>query len=314
MRYLVTGASGFIASHLVEHLTAQGHTVRGVDVVAPQQSGFEFRLASVTDYSGMKAAMRECDGVFHLASVVGFANVMADAIRTVRTNTAGTDNILHCANERGIPVLITSTSAVYGKTVNGGAPVKESDPCLFGPTSTTSWSYAYAKAADECLALAYHRQHNTPVIVARLFNTVGPRQSGPAGFVLPRFAAAALSGYPLTVHAPGSQTRTFCHVRDTVLGLSSLMTTPAAVGEVVNIGGMETISMWDLALKVKLFTESPSVVRLVDHGYGKGYDNVEDRKPDLSKARALCGYAPTLTLDDMIGDVVAEYEARKVAA
>lgn len=274
-----------------------------------------YSVGDVLDEKGpLESLMAAHDATFHLAAVVGFANVMADPIRTITTSLYGTGEVLYFAHKHQKRVLLTSTSAVYGKTANGGDAVKENEACLFGPTATRSWSYAYAKAADECLALAYHQTSHTPVIVARLFNTVGPGQSADAGFVLPRFVGQALRGEPLTVHLPGTQTRTFCHVRDTAKGLADLMECDKALGQVVNIGGTETISMWDLAIKVKLFTESPSPVQLITQPYGDGYENVEDRKPCLDKAFELFRYLPKHGLDDMIFDTVTDYEQRKVAA
>lgn len=312
----MTGGGGFIGSHLAEHLITRGDQVTVLDNRRPSHKidGAVVLQGDVMDPELMEPLVRDHDATFHLASVVGFANVMRDPLSTVTTTLYGGAEVLHFSTKYKKRVLITSTSAVYGKTVNGGAPVKETDPCLFGPTTTKSWSYAYAKAADECLALAYHEEFETPAIIARVFNTVGQRQSADAGFVLPRFVSQALQNAPLTVHAPGTQTRTFAHVRDTARGLADLMECDRAVGQVVNIGGTETISMWDLALKVKQFTESPSQVALVEQPYGAGYDNVSDRKPCLDKAWDLFRYLPRYGLDEMIHDVVEDFELRKVAA
>lgn len=316
MKYLVTGGAGFIGSHLTEHLVTRGDQVTVLDKTAPPFTvpTATYIQGDVMDPDAIEPLIESHDATFHLASVVGFAHVMRDSLSTIQTTLYGGAEVLHFSWKYNKRLLLTSTSAVYGKTANGGAPLKETDPCLFGPTTTSSWSYAYAKAADECLALAYHRQYETPTIIARVFNTCGPRQSGDAGFVLPRFVAAGVRGDAMQVHAPGTQTRTFAHVRDTACGLAHLMECDKAVGEVVNIGGTETISMWDLALKVKEYTESPSAVRLVDHGYGDGYENVNDRKPCLDKAWELFRYLPKYGLDEMIRDVVEDYELRKVAA
>lgn len=315
MRYLITGGAGFIGSHLAEHLTTRGDKVTVLDVNRPTHSvtGVTYLQGDVMDPELVEPLIERHDATFHLAAVVGFANVMADPLATVTTSLYGTAEVLYLSHKHNKRVLLTSTSAVYGKTVNGGDAVREDEACLFGPTTTRSWCYAYAKAADECLALAYHAQEATPVIIARVFNTVGPRQSGDAGFVLPRFVRQAVRGEPLSVHTPGSQTRTFCHVKDTARGLADLMECDKALGEVVNIGGAETISMLDLAHRVVSLSESRSRVALVEAPYGPGYDNVTDRKPDLSKAHRLFGYKPGYDLDTMIYDAIEDHNL-KVAA
>jgi UDP-glucose 4-epimerase len=307
MRYLVTGGSGFIGRHLTQALMERGDSVLVLDTALPVLSWplpaeYEYRQVNVTDFSGVKAAMAGCDGVFHLAAVVGFANVMADPIRTILTNTAGTDVVLQCAADLGIPVLLTSTSAVYGRSTNGGQPVTEEVDGLLGPTSTTSWSYAYAKACDEALAFAYHRYRDLPVVVARLFNTVGPYQSAEAGFVLPRFVRAALAGEPLQVHRPGTQTRTFVHVRDVVRVLVALFEHPEARGQVVNVGGTATVSIANLAHLVIGVLSSTSSIQTVSQPYGQGYDNVSERKPDLTRLQALLGWLPNTPIEVMIRD------------
>jgi len=313
MRYLITGGAGFIGSHLAETLITRGDQVTILDTRRPiVKTGALVIQGDVQDPELIEPLVKSHDATFHLAAVVGFKNVLDDPFGTISTSLYGTADVLHYARKHGRRVLYTSTSAVYGKTVNGGQPVRESDPCLLGPTTTPSWSYAYAKAADECLALAYHRQHATPVIIARVFNTVGPRQSAEAGFVLPRFVQQAIRGEPLTVHSPGDQTRTFCHVKDTARGLAELMECDDALGEVVNTGGTETISMWDLAEKVIDLTESRSPSELREAPY-VGYDNVTDRKPCLDKAWDLIRYLPRYGLDGMIHDVVQEHTERMAA-
>lgn len=312
MRVLVTGGSGFIGRHLTAELEQQGHQVRILDLRTPTpwNPSADFWLCNVTDYVGVQAAMTDCEAVCHLAAVVGFANVMADPINTILTNTTGTDNVLRCAADMNLPVLLTSTSAVYGRSTNGGHPVRETMDGLLGPTPTTSWSYAYAKACDEALAFAYHHQRGLPVVVARLFNTVGPYQSAEAGFVLPRFVRAALSGAPLEVHSPGSQMRTFVHVRDVCRALAALMTCKEAVGQVVNVGGFCHISIHKLAERVCRILNSKSEIRVVDPPWeSKSYDNVTDRAPDVRKINRLIHWEPQLTLVDMIGDVAQELMA-----
>lgn len=315
LRWLITGGAGFIGSHLAETLIARGDTVTVLDKERPLYSvtGATYVEGDVMDPDVIEPLIQHHDATFHLAAIVGFANVMRDPLSTVTTSLYGTAEVLHFSHVYDKRVLLTSTSAVYGKTVNGGDAVREDEACLFGPTSTRSWCYAYAKAADECLALAYHAMHDTPVIIARVFNTVGPRQSADAGFVLPRFVRQAVRGEPLSVHTPGTQTRTFCHVRDTAEGLARLMECDKALGEVVNIGGTETISMLDLAHRVVGLSESASRVVMVDQPYGPGYDNVTDRKPDIGKAHRLFGYRPKYDLDTMIADAIEDHNL-KVAA
>ena len=306
MRYLITGAAGFIGSHLTTHLESQGHTVIGYDI----RRGHMTQTGSVLNADLLDSWVSRVDAVFHLASVVGFATVMKDPIRTIETSILGTTNVLRACLHHGKSLLMTSTSAVYGRTTDDQRPVQETDPIRLGPPSVRSWCYAYAKAADECLALAYHQERGVPVAIVRLFNVVGPRQNGAAGFVLPRFIEAAKRNQPLYVHAPGTQTRTLGHVQDIVGGLAQLMDCPEAQGEIVNLGGTETIGMYTLAERVRNYLDSSSAIEIVPDPYGKGYENVAHRKPDLRKAERLIGYRPQRDLDTMIADVAANCEAR----
>jgi UDP-glucose 4-epimerase len=263
----------------------------------------------VTSPATVEDLVRDHDAVFHLAAVVGFANVMRDPLRTLYTSINGTHTVLHACYKHKKRMLLTSTSAVYGRAAETPEGVYEDDDGMLGPTARPSWSYAYAKAVDECFAFAYHRQYRVPVIITRVFNTVGPRQSADAGFVLPRFAQSAVKGTPLEVHSPGTQSRTFCHVMDVARGLAQLMECDAAVGEQVDIGGTHTISMWDLAVLVRRIANSQSAIQLVPQPYGPGYDNVQDRKPALAKARRLFGYRPLIPLEKIVQDVVSEARA-----
>lgn len=310
MRYLITGGAGFIGSHLAEHLISRGDQVTSLDdaVRHHRVPGVYYVRASVTEEKVVRPLVEHHDAVFHLASIVGFANVMAKPKLTILTSTVGSAVLFAIAAKFKKRVLFTSTSAVYGRATDGGIPACETDDVRLGPTTTASWCYAYAKAVDECLAFTYATTDHLPVIVCRLFNTVGPRQSAEAGFVLPRFVRQALNGVPLTVHAPGTQTRTFCHVKDTTRALSDLMECDSAVGHLVNVGGTETVSMAALAERVVAVTESHAQPRLVEHPYGPGYDNVVDRKPDLTKLRGLISYTPTWYLDDMIHDTALHLE------
>ena len=275
--------------------------------------GVTYIRGDVRDHRLLGPAMRQVDGVFHLAAIVGFANVMTQMRETITTNTAGTELVLHYAQLVGCPVLLTSTSACYGRATNSATPVREDQDGILGPTKTTSWAYAYAKAVDEALAFAYHAEYRLPIVVVRLFNTVGPGQSAGAGFVLPRFVDAAFNQRPLDVHEPGNQSRTFVHVRDVAVALVKLLSCVEARGQLVNVGGTARISMWDLAQRVIQVTASTSGARLVPAPWKQGYDNVTDRAPDLSKLQRLTGLHPTLTLDDMIRDVALDHVIARIA-
>lgn len=305
MRYLISGGGGFIGTHLATTLTARGDHVSVLDLHTPQVpvGGVYYIQGDVRDHRLLAPLLKQVDGVFHLAAVVGFANVMGRMLETVTTNTLGTETVLHYADLCRKRVLLTSTSACYGRGNGSDHPVKETDDGHLGPSRTGSWAYAYAKAADECLGFAYHQERNLPVIVARVFNTVGPGQSAEAGFVLPRFVRQALAGEDLTVYRPGTQTRTFAHVQDITDALAGLMECDQAVGELVNVGGNETTSIRHLAERVITVTHSESVIADVEQPYGAGYDDIHDRKPDIAKIGRLLGWVPRYTLDDMIADV-----------
>lgn len=312
-RVLVTGGAGFIGTHLCRALTLQRHSVTVLDVRQPTAyvPTVQYVQGDVRDDALVGHLMKQTDQTYHLAAVVGFANVMTEQRKTIQTSTEGTATVLHHACLTHQPVLLTSTSACYGR----GKPqekVREDADGVLGPTWKTSWSYAYAKACDETLAFSYHAERGLPVTVARLFNTVGPGQSADAGFVLPRFVGQALRGDPLTVHTPGSQTRTFAHVSDTVRGLIGLMDCPQARGELVNVGGTENWAMTSLAERVIDLLGSKSRVEMTEAPYHPNhYDNVTDRMPDLTKIFTLTGYAPMYTMDDMIQDTARELtEAR----
>ena len=316
MRYLITGGAGFIGSHLAERLLAEGHGVLVLDDLSTgrfeniahleSHPGFELRVASVTEPAVIERCVIECQAVFHLASAVGVRLVVDQPVRTIETIVTGTDTVLRACARYRRPFLLTSTSEVYGKATK--VPFREDDDCVMGPTTTRRWAYACAKALDEFLALAHWHETRLPVIVARLFNTVGPRQTGRYGMVIPRFVAQALANEPITVYGDGTQTRSFAHVADVVGALIALMKQPAAHGEVFNIGNDREISILELAHRVRALTSSESQVSLVPYGsaYTAGFEDMLRRVPDLTKIGKLIGYRPTRQLDQVLADVIAE--------
>ena len=310
MKYLVLGGGGFIGTHLARALLQDGHTVTTVDPKRCEARGVFHVFGSAADRRLMQPLMAQHDGVFHLAAVVGFAKVMPHLVQTVTETTSSATTVFALAAKCGTRTLFTSTSAVYGR--GNGTPAKESDDVLVGPSPTQSWSYAYAKAAAECLAFAYHREQRAPIIVTRLFNTVGPGQSAEAGFVLPRFCRQAVAGEPLTVYAPGSQRRTFCHVQDVVRALVDLMTCDQAVGELVNVGGTVNLGIRTLAEIVRTRANSTSPITVTPPPYPVGYDDIEARQPDLTKLERLVDYVPRYSLDDMVDEGLASVTERRL--
>lgn len=313
-KLLITGGAGFIGSHLAERLLRDGHSVTLLDDFS---TGREQNIAailgddrvqvirdSVENESSVQIAVADCDMVFHLAAAVGVQLVASEPVRTIRTTIHGTEVVLDMANRFSRPVLITSSSEVYGKGTR--VPFGEDDDVVMGATTFSRWCYAYSKGIDEFLGLAYHRQFGLPVTIVRLFNTVGPRQVGMYGMVLPRFVESALAGRPLQVYGDGKQTRCFCHVGDVVDALIKLSETPAAVGQVFNLGGDEEISIHDLARRVIDLTQSRSSIEHVPYevAYGRQFDDLPRRVPKLDKIRAAIGFTPQLGLDQIIRSVI----------
>ena len=316
MTYLVTGGAGFIGSHLSERLLAEGHRVLVLDDLSTGRyeniahlegkPGFELRVASVTDPAIVERCVTEAEAVFHLASAVGVKLVVDQPVKTIETIVGGTDNVLkYCARYRR-PVLLTSTSEVYGKSEK--IPFAEGDDCVIGPTTTRRWAYACAKALDEFLAMAHWNESRLPVVIARLFNTVGPRQTGRYGMVIPRFIEQGRLGEPITVFGDGTQSRCFAHVLDVVGALVKLMDTPAARGDVFNIGNAEEVTILQLAERVRALTGSKSPIRLVPYSqaFAAGFEDMVRRVPDLSKIRRMIDYRPTRSLDQILADVLAD--------
>lgn len=312
-RFLITGGAGFIGSHLAERLLADGHAVSVLDDLSTGRmeniqhllanDRFGFVRDSVENESTIGTLMGSCDIVFHLAAAVGVQLIIDEPVRTIRSIIHGTEVVLESACRWGRPVLITSSSEVYGKGTR--VPFAEDDDVVVGATRFSRWCYSYAKGVDEFLGLAYHKQFGLPVTTVRLFNTVGPRQVGMYGMVLPRFVAAALANQPLQVYGDGSQTRCFCHVLDVVDAMVALTSNPKAVGQVFNLGSDEEIAITDLARKVISLLGSKSIICHVpyDKAYGQDFDDLPRRVPKLEKLRSVIEFRPRYNLDQIIRQV-----------
>ncbi|MCA9129561.1 MAG: GDP-mannose 4,6-dehydratase [Planctomycetales bacterium] len=315
MRNLITGGCGFIGSHLADALHADGQEVIVLDDLSTgkienirhleNKPGMQVLIGSVTEQDLVHEAVRKCDRVFHLASAVGVKLIMERPVQTIDTIVTGTQVVLAHANRYRKPVLLTSTSEVYGKST--AVPFEEDGDRLSGPTTKHRWAYACAKALDEFLAMAYWKSSRLPVAVVRLFNTVGPRQTGQYGMVIPNFVRSAKAGLPLQVYGDGNQSRCFCHVADVVRGLIALMDCSQAYGEVVNLGSTEEVTIMELARRVISETSSQSDVLLVpyEHVFGEGFEDMVRRVPSIEKAKRLVGWQPELGLSRTIRDVAA---------
>jgi UDP-glucose 4-epimerase len=319
MKILITGGAGFVGSHLADKLLGEGHEITVIDDlstgrysnISHLEDNDRFRLIidTVLNAALMEELIRETDRVYHMASAVGVRLIMEQPVKTIETIFHGTDVVLgRCAKFRK-RVLIPSTSEVYGKGVS--VPFCEEDDLLTGATDKHRWAYACAKTLDEFLALAHYKETRLPVVVARLFNTVGPRQTGQYGMVVPRFVKAALRNEPIEVHGDGTQSRCFGHVTDVVGGLTAALETPACFGQVINIGSNAEVTINQLAEKAITLTASTSRIRYVSYqeAYGEGFEDMQRRVPSLEKAKRLIGYQPTRTLDDIINDVAGEFRA-----
>ena len=314
MQVLITGGAGFIGSHLAERLLGAGDQVTVLDDLSTGSMGniahlvgrpsFNHRIGSVTDVPLVAELMDGCDVAVHLAAAVGVQLIIEQPTATIETNVRGTEVVLAAAARKKKLCVIASTSEVYGKASK--VPFSEDDDVSLGPTTHSRWAYACSKALDEWLALAYASEKKLPVIVVRLFNTVGPRQVGRYGMVLPRFAEQALAGEPITVFGTGEQSRCFCHVLDSVEAIARLMRTTDAVGEVVNVGSNSEISINGLAERVRTIARSESeIVRVpYDVAYAKGFEDMERRVPDVTKLVRLTGFRPSVPLDRTIQDVL----------
>ena len=315
MKYLITGGCGFIGSHLAERLIADGHDVTVFDdlstgvlanvVRIARHPKFRVQIGSICDERLVSEVVQKCDVVFHLASAVGVRLIMDKPIETIETIVTGTQIVLKYANQYRKPTLLTSTSEVYGKSTS--VPFMEDGDRLEGPTTKHRWAYACAKALDEFLAMAYWKTNGFPIVVVRLFNTVGPRQSGQYGMVIPNFVQRALAGEALQVFGSGTQSRCFCHVADIIRGLVGLMNCPAAFGEVINLGSTDEITLTQLAELVINETSSSSKIEYVSYEsvFGDGFEDMLRRVPSIAKAKQLIDWTPEHSLKEIIADVAA---------
>jgi UDP-glucose 4-epimerase len=317
---LITGGAGFIGSHLAEALLARGHQVAVVDDlstgsienIAPLKGEprFSYTIDTIANAPLLAELVDGCEVVYHLAAAVGVKLIVDSPVYTIESNVGGTEAVLKAAAKKKKLCVIASTSEVYGK--NNDVPFREDHDLVLGPTTKGRWSYACSKAIDEFLALAYHREKGLPVVIARLFNTVGPRQTGRYGMVLPNFVRQALAGEPITVFGDGRQSRCFSWVGDVVEALIDLAEHPSAVGGVFNIGHQREISIADLAALVKARAGSDSEIVYIpyDEAYEQGFEDMPRRVPDLSRIRALIGFQPTLSLEEIVDAVIESLRGR----
>lgn len=323
MKILITGGAGFVGSHLADKLIAEGHEITVIDDLSTGRYSnvehlegherFHLIIDTVLNAELMEELVRETDRVFHMASAVGVRLIMEQPVKTIETIFHGTDVVLKFCSRYRKRVLIPSTSEVYGK--GASVPFREEDDLLTGATDKHRWAYACAKTLDEFLALAHWKETRLPVVVVRLFNTVGPRQTGQYGMVVPRFVHAAMKNEPISIHGDGTQSRCFGHVLDVVEGLTKVLETPACFGQVINLGNDEETSIKQLAEKAIELAGSSSELHFVsyDEVYGEGFEDMQRRVPSLDKAKRLVGYQPTRSLADIINDVIREAKGTSAA-
>ena len=321
MKVLITGGAGFIGSHLAEEHLKRGDEVYIIDDLSTGSMeniehikglpSFHYYLDTVTNHHLTAELVDLCDIIYHLAAAVGVKLIVESPVRTIETNIRGTEVVLHHAAKKRKRVLLTSTSEVYGKTEK--VPFNEEDDLVMGATHKGRWSYACSKAIDEFLAIAYWKEKRVPTVVARLFNTVGPRQTGQYGMVIPNFVRQALKNESITVYGDGTQTRCFTHVNDVVGALIKLAEHPQAVGEVYNIGSAQEVSILQLAERIRDLAGSQSEISFLPYemAYEEGFEDMLRRVPDISKISSLIGYRPKYNLDDILTSVI-EYTTRKL--
>ena len=317
MKSLITGGAGFIGSHFAEELLTQGDDVYVIDDLSTgsieniehlkKESKFHYFIDSISNEKLMAELIDKCDVIYHLAAAVGVKLIVESPVRTIETNIMGTEIVLKLAKKKKKRVVIASSSEVYGKS--NSLPYTEGDDLVLGPTYKGRWSYACSKAIDEFLALAYYKEKKLPVIIIRLFNTVGPRQTGAYGMVLPSFVKQALLNHPITVYGDGQQSRCFAHVNDVVRGIIKLAHKPDAFGKVFNIGNTEEITIENLAKLVKTITKSNSKIVHIpyDEAYEEGFEDMRRRVPDISRIQKLTGYKPTYDVKEIVKSVVEFY-------
>ena len=321
MKALVTGGAGFIGSHLCEALLAKGWEIYAIDNLSTgsidnirlleNKRAFHFAIDDVTDEKSMKRWIKKVDIIFHLAAAVGVKYIIDNPLDSIKTNVKGTEVVLELANSLGKKkVILAFTSEIYGKDRAGKHSFNEDDDRVLGSTTISRWSYSCTKALDEFLALAYWREKRLPVIIVRLFNTCGPRQTGRYGMVIPRFIKQALLNKPITVYGDGRQTRCFSYVDDVVRAVISLASEERAVGEVFNIGNPEDITILSLATKIKKLTNSRSKIEFVPYekAYEKGFEDMRHRKPDISKIKALIKFSPKVGIDELLKRTIRHFE------
>lgn len=323
MKALITGGAGFVGSHLAEALLAGGWMVEVIDDLSTgsidnishlkEQPGFSYVLDSVMHRSLMLELVDRADVVFHLAAAVGVRLIVEEPVRTIETNIKATELVLELCAKKDKPVLLTSTSEVYGKQTQ--TPFNEDQDLLLGPTSKARWCYAASKIIDEFLAQAYFKEKGLPTIVVRLFNTIGPRQTGQYGMVVPRFVKQALLGEPITVYGDGGQCRSFTWVKDVVGAMAKLIEHPEAYGQIFNVGHTKEISVYNLAALIKEVTKSTSEIVFLPYEevYEAGFEDMPRRLPDIAKIRRLIGYQPTRDLMKMLESII-EYEKIQLEA
>ncbi|MBI3599219.1 MAG: GDP-mannose 4,6-dehydratase [Nitrospinae bacterium] len=313
-KVLITGGAGFIGSHLSEELLKRGDEVFIIDDLSTgsieniehlkDNSKFHYTIDTIKNEPLLAELVDRCDMIYHLAAAVGVKLIIESPVNTIETNIYGTELVLKCANKKKKKVMIASTSEVYGK--NNNVPFKEEHDMVLGSTKNGRWSYACSKAIDEFLALAYWREKKLPVVVVRFFNTVGPKQTGRYGMVIPTFVKQALLGHPVTVYGDGKQSRSFTYVGDVVRGIIELMNHPKSVGEVFNIGHGKEITISELARLVKEITKSKSEIIYIpyDKAYEEGFEDMQRRSPDITKINKFIGYKPTLDIKEILEKVV----------
>jgi len=320
VKALITGGAGFIGSHLAERLLKVGHEVLVLDNLSTGSidniahlkpvPGFSYVIDTITNEPLLAEMIDACDVVFHLAAAVGVKLIVEQPVHTIETNVHGTEVVLKHANKKKKLVCLASTSEVYGKSAD--VPFRETADLVLGATAKHRWAYACSKLLDEFLALAYWKEKKLPVVIVRLFNTVGPRQTGQYGMVLPTFVRQALAAHPITVFGDGTQSRSFTHVGDVVWALIRLVQEPRAVGEVFNVGNTGEVTIRELAERVKVMARSDSPIQIVpyDQAYEAGFEDMPRRVPDISKIRNLIGYEPQVDLPDIIRGVVEHLRQR----